>query len=146
MLGDTWHIRYIGLSRCLTQHSVQVHNTWESCSYTKQAFHQQMQTEHTTLQNFTKAYSSSITLLHYDIYILSMLLVVLASRRSALRRLLLWRRGCLSVTLMYCAQTIGLDVKNVQIKIKKTLKNVKKRDKNKKNVCKRNKKSYLFLV
>ena len=37
------------------------------------------------------------------------------------------------------------DVKNVQIKVKKTLKS-KQRDKNIKNVCKRNKKRYLFLV
>jgi len=34
----------------------------------------------------------------------------------------------------------SIDVKNVQLKILKTLKNVKKRDKNKKTVCKRNKK------
>jgi len=38
------------------------------------------------------------------------------------------------------------DIKNVQIKILKNVKNVKKPDKNKKNVCKRNKKRYLFLV
>jgi len=29
----------------------------------------------------------------------------LPPERNALRRLLLWRRGCVSVTLMYCAQT-----------------------------------------
>jgi len=36
--------------------------------------------------------------------------------------------------------------KNVQIKIKKTLENVKNVTKIKKNACKRNKKRYLFLV
>jgi len=31
--------------------------------------------------------------------------ICFAARRSALARHLLWRRGCVSVTLMYCAQT-----------------------------------------
>jgi len=39
----------------------------------------------------------------------------------------------------------NIDVKNVQIKILKTSKNVKNVTKIKKNVCKRNKKRYLFL-
>jgi len=38
------------------------------------------------------------------------------------------------------------DVKKVQIKIKKNDKKRQKRDKNIKNVCKRDKKRYLFLV
>jgi len=40
----------------------------------------------------------------------------------------------------------GMDVKNVQIKILKNVKKRKNMTKNKKNVCKRNKKRYLFLV
>jgi len=45
---------------------------------------------------------------------------------------------------IYMEQNYVTDLrcKNIQMKIK----NVKKRDKNKKNVCQRNKKRYLFLV
>jgi len=51
------------------------------------------------------------------------------------------------VTVALCMNTTSsIDVKNVQIQVK-NVKNVKKRDKNRwKNVCKRNKKRYLFLV
>jgi len=73
--------------------------------------------------------------------LLNLLLTLLKSLNSETRS---WAvciiRNCYfqtKIDLNYDGVVFTIDVTNIEIKIKKTLKNVKKRDKNKKNVCKR---------